>query len=150
MSFSQKVRKLLQENKMTKAELAKDAGIAYTTLDSMLKRETDTERFATIFRIAKALGTSVEALIFDEEGKKTTPEEERLRRRIRRDVNKRGRTEESVREQFEKTVRPMHELFVEPSRSYADVVIIGGGKDPDAVASLVERIKELNQEAKTF
>ncbi len=78
MSFSQKVKKLLQENKMTKAELAKDAGIAYTTLDSMLKRETDTDRLATIFRIAKALGTSVEALIFDEEEKKTTPEEERL------------------------------------------------------------------------
>ena len=78
MSFSQKVKKLLKENKMTKAELAKDAGIAYTTLDSMLKRETDTDRLATIFRIAEALGTSVEALIFDEEQKEISSEEKRL------------------------------------------------------------------------
>ena len=78
MSFSQKVKQLLEEGKMTKADLAKDAGIAYTTLDSMLKRDTDTARLATIFRIARALGTSVESLVFDEDSKTISPEEERI------------------------------------------------------------------------
>ncbi len=72
MSFSQKVTRLLKENGMTKASLAKASGIPYTTLDSMLKRETDTARLTSVFRIAKALGTSVEALVFDEEGEKDT------------------------------------------------------------------------------
>lgn len=70
MSFSQKVTRLLKENGMTKAALAKEAGIPYTTLDSMLKRETDTARLATVFRIAKALGASVEELVLDEEEEK--------------------------------------------------------------------------------
>ncbi len=78
MSFSKKVKKLLQENKMTKAELAKDAGIPYTTLDSMLKRETDTDRLATAFRIAKALGTSVEELVFDEKEALLNDEQQRV------------------------------------------------------------------------
>lgn len=79
MSFAGKVKELLKKNGMTKAELAKDAGIAYTTLDSMLKRETDTERLAVAFRIAKALGTSVEELVFEDGDKKgVSPEEERI------------------------------------------------------------------------
>lgn len=79
MSFAGKVKELLKKNGMTKAELAKDAGIAYTTLDSMLKRETDTERLAVVFRIAKALGTSVEELVFESgEKKSVSPEEERI------------------------------------------------------------------------
>lgn len=79
MSFAAKVKAKLSENKMTKADLAKDAGIPYTTLDSMLKRETDTERLATVFRIARALGTSVEELVFDEAFEHfATPEEKRV------------------------------------------------------------------------
>ncbi len=80
MSFSQKVTRLLKENGMTKASLAKEAGIPYTTLDSMLKRETDTARLATVFRMAKALGVSVEALVLDEESEnsKLSREEERI------------------------------------------------------------------------
>lgn len=77
MSFSQKVTRLLKENGMTKATLAKESGIPYTTLDSMLKRETDTARLETIFRIAKALGTSVEALVFDGEEKDTLSSDEK-------------------------------------------------------------------------
>jgi SOS-response transcriptional repressor LexA len=79
MSFSQKVTELLKENGMSKASLAKDAGIPYTTLDSMLKRETDTARLTSIFRIAKALGTTVEDLVFDESGAdRLSPEERRI------------------------------------------------------------------------
>lgn len=47
------------------------------------------------------------------------PEEERLRRRIERDVMARGRTEESVRQQFANHVQPMHAMFVEPQRQWA-------------------------------
>ena len=79
MSFSRKVLDLLKENGMTKAALAKESGIPYTTLDSMLKRDSDTARLATVFRIAKALGTSVEELVFDgEEPAAAGPEERRI------------------------------------------------------------------------
>ena len=79
MSFSEKVSRLLKENGMTKAALAKESGIPYTTLDSMLKRDTDTSRLEVIFRMAKALGTSVEALVFDEESEDSiSPEEKRI------------------------------------------------------------------------
>ena len=66
MSFNKKVVKLLKEKKKSKAELAKAAGIPYTTLDSMLKRESDTSRLATIYKIAEYLGVSVEELVFDD------------------------------------------------------------------------------------
>ena len=65
-------------------------------------------------------------------------------RRIRRDIEQRGRTFESVREQYYKTVRPMHLLFVEPSKRYADVIIPEGGENRigvELVAALVERIR---------
>ena len=79
MSFSQKVNRLLKENKMTKAALAKESGIPYTTLDSMLKRETDTKRLEIFFKMAKALGTSVEELVFDlKEEKQVTTEEKKV------------------------------------------------------------------------
>jgi uridine kinase len=51
------------------------------------------------------------------------PDAERMRRRIERDVLARGRTEESVRTQFEQHVRPMHERFVEPQRHVAGLVV---------------------------
>jgi uridine kinase len=50
-------------------------------------------------------------------------------RRIRRDIEQRGRTFESVREQYYKTVRPMHLQFVEPSKRYAHVIIPEGGQN---------------------
>lgn len=79
MSFSQRVLTLLKENGMTKAALAKESGIPYTTLDSMLKRDSDTARLTTIFRIARALGTSVEDLVFDEGGGEAiSPDEKRV------------------------------------------------------------------------
>ncbi len=52
------------------------------------------------------------------------PEEQMLARRLQRDIAERGRTRESVLHQYEKTVRPMHELHVEPTWRYADVVVL--------------------------
>lgn len=54
-----------------------------------------------------------------------TQEDLRFQRRLARDVKERGRTAEGVRDQFFKHVKPMHDLFVEPSRRFADRVISG-------------------------
>jgi uridine kinase len=64
----------------------------------------------------------------------------RLARRIRRDIQERGRSPESVLDQYFSTVRPMHLEFVEPSKRYADL-IIPEGYNPRAVATVVELIR---------
>lgn len=53
----------------------------------------------------------------------------RLCRRVKRDVNKRGRSLESVLLQYQQTVKPMHEKYVEPSKRYANLVVLEGGKN---------------------
>ncbi len=65
----------------------------------------------------------------------------RLCRRIKRDVNKRGRTLESVLEQYQKTVKPMHEMYVEPSKRFADIVVPEGGKNEVALDMIIGRIR---------
>ncbi len=67
----------------------------------------------------------------------------RLARRLLRDVRERGRTMESVLEQYVTTVKPMHEEFVEPSKKYADVIIPEGGFNSVAVSMLIESIRSL-------
>ena len=64
----------------------------------------------------------------------------RLCRRIIRDVNQRGRTLESVLEQYQQTVKPMHEKFVEPSKRFAHVIIPEGGKNLVALDMVMGRI----------
>lgn len=76
-----------------------------------------------------------------------TPADVRLLRRIRRDIRDRGRTLESVTEQYVRTVRPMHEEFVEPSKRWADVIIPEGGKNEiaiDMVSSKIRLMQELS------
>ena len=65
----------------------------------------------------------------------------RLCRRIKRDVNKRGRTLESVLTQYQQTVKPMHEKYVEPSKKYANLVVPEGGKNFVALEMIVDRIR---------
>lgn len=67
----------------------------------------------------------------------------RIIRRILRDVKKRGRTLESVVEQYLTTVKVMHEQFVEPSKKHADIIIPEGGRNEVALAMVNERIKRL-------
>ena len=67
----------------------------------------------------------------------------RLARRILRDVAERGRTMESVINQYISTVKPMHEEFVEPSKKYADVIIPEGGFNSVAISLLIENIKSV-------
>ena len=64
----------------------------------------------------------------------------RVFRRIRRDLEERGRTFASVREQYYRTVRPMHNQFVEPSKRWADLIIPEGGDNRVALEILVARL----------
>ena len=65
----------------------------------------------------------------------------RLCRRIKRDVNKRGRSLESVLEQYQITVKPMHEKYVEPSKKYANLVVPEGGKNAVALDMIMGHIQ---------
>ena len=65
----------------------------------------------------------------------------RLARRVLRDTEKRGRTVRSVVEQWQNTVKPMHEKYVEPSKKNADIIVPQGGKNPVALDLIVGRIQ---------
>jgi uridine kinase len=67
----------------------------------------------------------------------------RFIRRLQRDIAERGRTTESVIQQYLSTVRPMHQEFVEPSKRYADVIIPEGGLNTVAMDLVVARIGSL-------
>jgi uridine kinase len=71
-----------------------------------------------------------------------TPDDIRFIRRLRRDIAERGRTLESVIEQYIATVRPMHMQFVEPSKRYADVIIPEGGHNLVSIDLLSGKIRE--------
>ena len=64
----------------------------------------------------------------------------RLCRRIKRDVTKRGRSLESVLNQYQQTVKPMHEMHVEPSKKFANLVVPEGGKNQVALDMIEGRI----------
>lgn len=65
----------------------------------------------------------------------------RLCRRIRRDVKKRGRSIDSVIDQYLTTVKPMHELYVEPSKKNAHIIVPEGGKNLIALEMIINRIQ---------
>ena len=65
----------------------------------------------------------------------------RICRRIKRDVNKRGRSLDSVIQQYQQTVKPMHEKYVEPSKKYAHIVVPKGGKNVVALEMIEGSIR---------
>lgn len=67
----------------------------------------------------------------------------RFIRRLLRDVQERGRSMESVVNQYTSTVRPMHESFVEPSKKYADIIIPEGGENRVAIDLLITKISSI-------
>ena len=71
----------------------------------------------------------------------------RILRRILRDVKERGRSLDSVIDQYLTTVKPMHEQFVQPSRQYADIVVLDGGHNLVALEMITQRIKSHVEEA---
>ena len=70
-----------------------------------------------------------------------TDADERLMRRITRDMVERARSIESILSQYRDTVKPMHEQFVEPSKKYADIIIPEGGRNVVAISILKHYLK---------
>lgn len=71
--------------------------------------------------------------------------DERLMRRIRRDMENRGRSIDSIINQYSHTVKPMHEEFVEPSKKYADVIIPRGGENEAGIDILITYLTKMLQ-----
>ena len=74
----------------------------------------------------------------------------RVCRRVKRDVRKRGRSLESVLEQYQQTVKPMHEKYVEPSKKFAHLVVPEGGKNQvalDMIMNYIARYMEAHRES---
>ena len=72
-----------------------------------------------------------------------TDADERLMRRIRRDMVERARSIESILNQYADTVKPMHEQFIEPSKKYADIIIPRGGENLTGINILQQHIKSM-------
>ena len=72
-----------------------------------------------------------------------TDDDERLLRRIERDLKERGRTFESIKNQYVATVKPMHLEFVEPSKRYADVIIPRGKDNKVGIKMVSSRLRYL-------
>ncbi len=70
-----------------------------------------------------------------------TDADERLMRRIKRDMIERARSIDSILTQYTETVKPMHEQFVEPSKKYADIIIPRGGENLTGITILQEHLK---------
>ncbi len=77
-----------------------------------------------------------------------TPDDIRLMRRLRRDITERGRSFERTLDQFERTIRPMHFEFVEPSKRHADIIIPEGGQTNVSVDLLCGLVREKLAEEK--
>ena len=71
------------------------------------------------------------------------PDKIRFKRRLSRDIKKRGRTLMSVTNQYESTVYPMYKQFVEPSKAFADIIITGGAENKEAINTLINNINIL-------
>jgi len=67
----------------------------------------------------------------------------RIIRRIMRDINERGRTIESVVDQYTQVVKPMHDQFIEPTKRYADIIVPEGGQNVVAIDLFVTKIKTI-------
>ncbi|SFU87263.1 uridine kinase [Butyrivibrio sp. INlla21] len=70
-----------------------------------------------------------------------TDADERLMRRIIRDMSERARSIESILTQYRDTVKPMHEQFIEPSKKYADIIIPRGGENLTGIGILQQHLK---------
>jgi uridine kinase len=75
-----------------------------------------------------------------------TPSDIRVLRRVKRDIEERGRSFDSVTDQYTKTVRPMHDLYVEPSKVYADIIVPEGAYNPKATDLLLTKVAALVSE----
>ena len=111
------------------------------------ERLEETERLAArpVILVEGILVLSLPQLrdLFDIKLYVDTDADVRLIRRLRRDITERGRTVESVLNQYLATVRPMHLEFVEPSKRYADVIIPEGGYNTIAIDMITDRVRSM-------
>ena len=75
-----------------------------------------------------------------------TDDDIRFIRRMLRDINERGRSVDSVVQQYLTTVKPMHDTFVSPSKKYADVIVPEGGLNPVALDMVISKIESVLKE----
>lgn len=109
------------------------------------KQETATIKPARILIVEGILIFAIPELreLFDMKVFVDTDDDERLLRRISRDMKERGRSFESVQQQYRKTVKPMHLEFVEPSKRYADIIIPRGGENNVGIDMVASRLHYL-------
>ncbi|MEX2321978.1 MAG: uridine kinase [Saccharospirillum sp.] len=86
----------------------------------------------------KAIRKRLDAKVFMD-----TPLDICLLRRLQRDITERGRTVESIIEQYKRTVRPMFLEFIEPTKQFADIIVPRGGKNRVAIEMLKARILQM-------
>ena len=127
--------------------------VAVPCYDFKTHRRTDEPRWleATPVIIVEGILTLVDARLRAELDIKIfvdTDPDIRIFRRIRRDIEQRGRTFESVREQYYRHVRPMHLQFVEPSKRRADLIIPEGGDNRVALDLVVSKLRNIIDRAR--
>jgi uridine kinase len=117
----------------------------YDFVTSSRKQETETIEPVDVIIVEGIMALAIPDLrdCFDIKIFVDSPDDIRFIRRLKRDVIERGRTIESIINQYMATVRPMHEAFVEPSKKNADIIIPEGGKNDVAIDVLVNKIDNL-------
>lgn len=135
---------LIQHIKMLKKGLAIDRPI-YDFTRHTRKEETTTVKPARILIVEGILIFAIPELreLFDMKIFVDTDDDERLLRRICRDMKERGRSFESIQKQYRESVKPMHLEFVEPSKRYADVIIPRGGGNNVGIDMVASRLQYL-------
>ena len=114
----------------------------YDFVNSVRSDKTEIVKPASIIIVEGIMIFTNEELLklFDMKVYVDTPDDIRFIRRLRRDIEDRGRTIDSVINQYLTTVRPMHLTFVEPSKRKADIIIPEGGKNEVAIDILTTKI----------
>ena len=117
----------------------------YDFVEHNRKTETEVVNPCNVLIIEGILTFAIPELrdLFDIKLYVQTPDDIRFIRRLRRDVEERGRSVDSVINQYLETVRPMHIQFVEPSKMYADLIIPEGGKNKVALNIVIAKIVSL-------
>ncbi len=135
---------LIQHIKSLKKGVAIEKPI-YDFTQHARKEETETVKPARILIVEGILIFAIPELreLFDMKIFVDTDDDERLLRRIERDMKERGRSFESIQEQYRTSVKPMHLEFVEPSKRYADVIIPRGGGNNIGIDMVASRLQYL-------
>jgi uridine kinase len=117
----------------------------YDYVNHLRAKETITTKPAPVIIIEGILTFAIPSLLklLDFKIFVDTPADIRVLRRVRRDIEERGRTFISITNQYLQTVRPMHDLFVEPSKIHADIIVPEGAFNPKATDLLLTKVAAL-------